>query len=354
MPSGGDGGQWLARHHVRDVTPTYAFAGCLTIDSVLTASGQSVARICGGNSLYAAVGAHIWDSRVGIVARAGNDYPEACLGAMAAALDIRGVRRLSTPHGLRVAFAYRDDGSRTRLIPPALLDTLDARDRPDFVDNTHDDRRYLAFSPSPGDIPPSWLADVPAVHLPALLVQSHRALLSALHDGRGDRLVTIDSPWYDRRDASSDRHVDLLREVDAVLPSEEDLTLFRPNVPILEAARHLIDYGARVVVVKIAADGSLVVDRNGDATHVPAYPARTVDPTGAGDSYCGGFLVGLRETGDAIQAAMYGTVSASFVVEDRGPIPVLAVQRGQAQARMAEIADVVRRGIKTDPRGTRT
>ena len=91
-------------------------------------------------------------------------------------------------------------------------------------------------------------------------------------------------------------------------------------------------------------DGSRV------ATHVPAFPASAVDPTGAGDSFCGGFLVGLVETGDLTQAALYGTVAASFVVESRHAIPVLAISRDAAEARLEKMIDRAIRGVTRDPR----
>jgi sugar/nucleoside kinase (ribokinase family) len=284
--------------------PPMAIIGCLTVDSVISANGDLIRRVCGGNALYASVGAHIWDSRVGLVTRAGEDYPAGCLQDIAAALDARGLRRIPGSHPVRVAFAYRPDGSRSRQIPEAMLAELPEDVRPDFIDNTHDTEIYLAGTPTPDDIPGSWLAGVDSVHLPALLIQSHEQLVNALRAARPDRLITVDSPWYDRRNTTSDEHVDLLRKIDVVLPSEEDLELYRPGVPVIDAARQLIEYGSHGVVVKIGADGSLVFDSKGKITHVPAYAVNAVDPTGAGDSFCGGFLVGLRETGDLVQAAL--------------------------------------------------
>jgi sugar/nucleoside kinase (ribokinase family) len=332
------------------VIPAYAIVGCLTMDSVVSANGDVIVRTCGGNSLWASVGAHIWDSRIGIVARAGTDYPADCLGKIAEAVDLRGLRRLDVPHPIHVAFAYRPDGSRTRDIPEAVLSALPDNLREDFVDDTHDDERYLSATPTPRDIPPTWLTGVEAAHLPALLVESHHELINSLRRARPSRLITVDSPWYERRNTTSDAHVGILRQVDAVLPSEDDLLLFRPSVPLLEAARALIAYGATAVVVKLGSAGCIVVDRSGDVTHVAAYPARAVDPTGAGDSFCGGFLVGLRETGDLVQAALYGTVSASFVVEERHAISAFAIPRSTAEQRLRAIAGGVRRGITRDPR----
>jgi ribokinase len=331
-------------------SPTYAVVGCLTTDSVVTATGDLVRRSCGGNVLYGAIGAHIWDRSVGIVARAGADYPAECLAEIGAKVDLGGLRRLPGPHPIHVAFSYRPDGSRVRRIPDEVLAAIPPDIRSDFVDTTADDALYFSGTPGPADIPADWLADVQAAHLPALLVQSHGALIGGLRLARPERLITVDTPWLDRRDGTSSVHAEILRQVDVVLPSEDDLLLLMPGVPLLDAARKLIALGSRAVVVKLGGSGSIVVDERGEATHVPAFPADAVDPTGAGDSFCGGFLVGLHETGDLVQAAVFGTVSASFVVEDRHALPVFGIGRPAAEERLATVAARVRRGITTDPR----
>ena len=59
--------------------PRYVVWARLTIDSVATAAGELIPRACGGNSLYGSIGVHIWDSSVGLVTRAGRDYPDGCL-----------------------------------------------------------------------------------------------------------------------------------------------------------------------------------------------------------------------------------------------------------------------------------
>lgn len=333
-----------------DGVPQYAVIGCLTLDSVVTATRELIPRTCGGNALYASVGVHVWDRSVGLVTRAGNDLPAACLAAIEACVDGAGIQRLAAAHPLHVAFAYEPDGSRTRRIPSEILATIPVEWRPYFYDDTHDDGIYLAATPTVDEIPADWLRDVGAVHLPALLVQSHRQLLGGLRAALPGRLVTVDSPWYDRHEPTSRADADLLQMIDVVLPSEEDLARFDPGVSVIASARGLVELGARAVVVKLGAHGSLVVDDDGDVTHVPAYPASAVDPTGAGDSFCGGFLVGLQETGYLVRAALYGTIAASFVVEERSAIPVFRVDRRQAEARIAAIEHLVRRHVSDDPR----
>ena len=58
----------------------------------------------------------------------------------------------------------------------------------------------------------------------------------------------------------------------------------------------------------------------------------------------------MLETGDLIQAALYGTVAASFVVEGRHAIPVYAISRDAAEARLAKMLDMPNRVVTRDPR----
>jgi sugar/nucleoside kinase (ribokinase family) len=67
------------------------------------------------------------------------------------------------------------------------------------------------------------------------------------------------------------------------------------------------------------------------------------DLTGAGDAYCGGFLAGYRQTYDPVQAALFGGISASLVVEGSGPFYALDALPGLAQARLEALRETVHR-----------
>jgi ribokinase len=96
-------------------------------------------------------------------------------------------------------------------------------------------------------------------------------------------------------------------------------------------------------VVKRASLGQLVYDAaNKKRWEIPAYPARVVDPTGAGDAFCGGFSAGYLLTYDPLRAALHGNVSASLAVEGSGAFYALDSLPGLAQARLQSIAGLVR------------
>ena len=101
--------------------------------------------------------------------------------------------------------------------------------------------------------------------------------------------------------------------------------------------------GCELVVVKRGARGLLLYDAAGKKRwEIPAYPSRLVDPTGAGESFCGGSLIGFHQTYDPVRAALYGNVSASLAVEGSGAFYALESMPGLAQARLDSLAGVVR------------
>jgi ribokinase len=90
------------------------------------------------------------------------------------------------------------------------------------------------------------------------------------------------------------------------------------------------------VAVKLGPRGVLVWDRVArEGVLVPAEPTETLDPTGAGDAFCGGFLAGLVETGDARLAARFGTLAAARVVTCFGAEGALEADRAAMRALLA-------------------
>jgi sugar/nucleoside kinase (ribokinase family) len=88
------------------------------------------------------------------------------------------------------------------------------------------------------------------------------------------------------------------------------------------------------VAIRLGAAGSLVGTAGGERWHVPAVPTRVVDVTGAGNAYCGGFLVGLAEGLPPPEAALRAAVSASFALEQFGLPHFDAGTAGEAAARL--------------------
>jgi sugar/nucleoside kinase (ribokinase family) len=137
----------------------------------------------------------------------------------------------------------------------------------------------------------------------------------------------------------------LVSGLDAFLPSEMETRAFFTEglTDLWQAAEAFGAMGAKIVVLKLGARGQYVYDvATKRKWHLPAYPAKVRDVTGAGDAYCGGFLVGLALTNDPLEAALRGAISASIVVEGSGPLYALDTTPGLAAARLDALRNSVR------------
>src|SRR5262249_40555465 len=140
--------------------------------------------------------------------------------------------------------------------------------------------------------------------------------------GKGARLISVDPD--DRYVATTPRAdmLRLFRSIHVLLPSRQDIDAMFPGKSPLDGMRSLRDLAPALplIVVKCGADGA-IAHRAGSADYirVPSAADSFVDATGAGDSFCGGALVGLARSGDAVDALLRGSVSASFAVAGLGP-----------------------------------
>jgi sugar/nucleoside kinase (ribokinase family) len=97
----------------------------------------------------------------------------------------------------------------------------------------------------------------------------------------------------------------------------------------------LVGWGGRLVALRMGARGSLVATADGARYRVPAVPATIVDVTGAGNAYCGGFLVGLCSGLGVAESAARAAVSASFALEQFGVPSFTAEKHAEAARRLA-------------------
>jgi sugar/nucleoside kinase (ribokinase family) len=159
----------------------------------------------------------------------------------------------------------------------------------------------------------------------------------------GARLVGLDSMnlWIETARESLARTI---AGVDVVFMNDAEIREFTEQPNLVRAARALMELGPRVVAAKQGEYGAALFDREGFFA-LPGYPLETVnDPTGAGDSFAGGFLGFLASLGpdaaddhQALRRAMtYGSVLASFNVEEFGTERVRRLTRDEIDARFEE------------------
>jgi sugar/nucleoside kinase (ribokinase family) len=159
------------------------------------------------------------------------------------------------------------------------------------------------------------------------------------------RLTGLDSMNY-WIESARDSLVEVLGRVDVVSLNDAEVRILTGAPNLARAARDLLELGPKVALVKQGPYGAVMYTRD-DFFSIPAYPLETVvDPTGAGDSFAGGFFGFLDSLGDeepsrnALRAAaVYGSVLGSFVVEDFGTERVQRLTREEIDERFAEFRD---------------
>ncbi len=309
----------------------YLVAGKLQRDFILPVSGPPALDVPGGGLLYAAAGLRLWEDQIGLIARVGENYPQEWLQQLTElGFDRRGIHVLPYETDARYFAAYPDQETRSlknpvahfsRLglpFPKSLLgynepgSQLDSRTRPSEI--------TIRISDFPADY-----LDATAAHIAPLDYLSHSLLPQALRQGHVTTITLDPSPGY-MSPIYWDDIPSILRGIDVFLCSEEKLcSLFQGRSSDLwEMAEAISRWGCELVVIKRGARGQDLYDGvRKTRWRIPAYPARVVDPTGAGDAFCGGFLANFRQTYDPLEAALHGNVTASLAIEGCSPFYLL-------------------------------
>jgi sugar/nucleoside kinase (ribokinase family) len=169
--------------------------------------------------------------------------------------------------------------------------------------------------------------------------------LEVLSQVRKPRLVLSDTMnyWIARK---PDRVLEVLRRVDVALLNEEEARALAGETHLSRAAERLLDQGAHAVIIKKGEHGAVYHSRE-ERFLTPAYPvAALTDPTGAGDSFAGGFMGLLarldRSDGDALRQAMAcGTVMASLAIESFSPARLVETEPAEIEGRVRELHGLV-------------
>jgi hypothetical protein len=339
-------------------TPLLQFliAGELRRDFILPPCNESLNNklsldIPGGSLLYSAAGLSIWTVDAGLLARVGENYPQAWLDQISIkGFNTSGVNIIHDSIEPRRFFAYTSvDACHTEnpvahfarlgvgypksllgYIPPSVPINSRSQASPETLRIT--------------DIPKSYL-DCSAAHLCPMDYLSHHLLPPALQQGHITTITLDPSAGYMNPAFWDEVHL-LTKGITAFLTSEEKLrSLFHGrSTNLWEMAEDIASGGCEIVVIKRGQNGQFLYDHAGkNHWQIPAYPTRVTDPTGAGDAFCGGFLAGYRTSYDPLTATLFGNISASFVIEGSGPYYIFDTLPGLPEARLESIRGLVSR-----------
>ena len=170
--------------------------------------------------------------------------------------------------------------------------------------------------------------------------------LSVLDQLRQPRFVALDSMefWIKKKRRSLLR---LLKKVDLVLLNDQEARTLTENTNLALAGKALIQSGPRMALIKKGEHGVLFFTKD-FVFSTPAYLLETIkDPTGAGDTFAGGFIGYLAKGGKVDDASIrkaiiYGNVMASFAVEDFGLNRLLSLKNSEIEKRFNEFKTFTR------------
>jgi len=321
----------------------------MRIDTVITAEGTARINEMGGNAVFSAGGARLWRDDVAILGRIGANFPQEWLHDLARrGFDVRGIRNIGGIQDHRTFYAYVDRDTRVDTDPAVHFARIGAPLPPELLDYTSSTRGQddltayepLTVTPTDLDALPSGTLD--ALHIAPSSILTQRNLPPAAR-ARGAACVSVDPSERLVKPQMQPQLEEVLARIDVFLPSDMEVaSFFRDDVAMAHdpaaAARWFAARGPRVVVIKRGSRGAYVYAREHDrAWHVPALAVAVVDVTGAGDSFCGGFMARFSQTDDPLDAAICGAATASFTIEDYGAARLLTATRSDAVDRAAEI-----------------
>ena len=290
--------------------------GSLAYDRVKTPFGERE-RMLGGAATHFALAASFFDE-VNVVGPVGDDFGSGDLEVLAT-------------RGTRIDDVERVEGGRTFFWHGEYGWDLNSRETLATELGV-----FAEFEPKLSDR--SREADV--LFLANIQPDLQRAVREQCEAARFSALDSMNL-WID---TARDSLVQVIERVDCLILNDAELRQLTGKPNLLSAAREILSWGPRVVVAKQGEYGAALVTAESFFA-LPAYPLETVvDPTGAGDTFAGGFLgyVARRLDGGIDDAALrqamaYGTALASFNVEDFGTERVVGLSAEEIEARVAEL-----------------
>lgn len=297
--------------------PDLLVVGSVAIDWIITPKAERRESV-GGSATFFAMAASYFTS-VRLVGVVGADFPQRSLDDFrAAGVDAAGLRVVEDGLTFRWKGRYHDNmNDRTTL--ETHLNVFES-----FVPELpagYEGSEYL------------FLANIQ----PQLQLQVFERMA-------GPRLCGMDTMnlWID---IARDDLVRVISKVDVLTINEEEARLLTGEHNLVKAARGIQRMGARNLVIKRGEYGALLFDEDGDFFVAPALPLEeVVDPTGAGDSFAGGFMgylsrSGVTPSGASLRTAMiYGSVMASFCVEGFSYDQLRGLDAASIQARFHRFA----------------
>jgi len=294
--------------------------GTVAFDAIETPFGKTD-KIVGGAATYICLSASFFTKKINLVSVVGEDFPnEAICMLKNKSVDTKGLQIKKGEKTFFWSGKYHND-MNTR-------DTLDTQ--LNVLEN---------FDP----IVPEQFQESEFLMLGNLMPSVQKKVLDQMK--RRPKLVVLDTMnfWMD---LFMDDLKEALREVDVLTINDEEARQLSGEYSLVKAAKIILKMGPKYLIIKKGEHGALLFNSN-EVFFAPALPLEEVfDPTGAGDSFAGGFIGYLAKTNDISfenmkRAVINGSAMASFCVEKFGTQKLTEINKGDVDARINEFVNLV-------------
>lgn len=300
-------------------TPKTVVVGTMAFDSLETPFGK-VERIVGGAATYIGISASYYAKGIQMVSVIGEDFPEESIAdLLARGLRLDGVERRKGEKSFFWSGRYHND-MNTRDTLDTQLNVLE-----NFSPIVPEEDRGADFLML-GNL-------TPAVQMAVLEQMTSRP-----------KLVVMDTMnfWME---VAMEELKEVLKKVDVLTINDEEARILSEEYSLVKAARKILTMGPKILIIKKGEHGALLFNHE-EVFFAPALPLEEVfDPTGAGDTFAGGFIGYLAATGDISfdnmkRAILYGSAMASFCVEKFGTERIRTLTKEEIDHRVQQFIDL--------------
>ena len=293
--------------------------GSVAFDAIETPFGKTD-KILGGAATYIGIASSILNVKSGIVSVIGGDFPQADLDMLTArGVNIEGIEMVKEGKTFFWSGKYHNDlNSRDTLVTEVnVLENFD----PKIPESMQDAEILMLGNLHPG------------VQLSVLERMKNRPKLVILDTMN----FWMDSAW--------DTLMQMIAKTDVITINDEEARQLSGEYSLVKAAKKIHEMGPEFVIIKKGEHGALLF-HNGKIFAIPALPLEEVfDPTGAGDTFAGGFAAYLAKKEDFSfetmkSALIVGSAMASFTVEKFGTEKLQEVTEREMIGRIKNFKDL--------------
>lgn len=295
--------------------------GTVAFDELITPFGES-GKIIGGSATYASLSAANFMDEIHIVSTIGEDFPESKLALM-------------RERGINTEGVERVEGGKTFFWKGKYHNDMNTRDSLETELNVLAD-----FQP----IVPEAAKDVDYLMLGNLTPAVQMSVLKQMN--KRPKLVIMDTMnfWMD---VAMPELKEVLKEVDLLTINDEEARQLSGEFSLVKAAQVIFKMGPKYLIIKKGEHGALLF-HNEEVFFAPALPLEEVfDPTGAGDTFAGGFIGHLADCDEVSfdslkRGIIYGSAMASFCVEKFGTQRLVDLDRKDLHKRVMKFIELTR------------